>query len=203
MENRIALPARERYEERMRYSSFCNRIPLLAFFVLLTALVCSPAKAEDWTRVASKDGKFSALFPVDLRDNPQVEVDSTPAGKVTSYFGEYYGDGIVLAGSGADIPFLARAVGKSIVFDGSKDTFLKQAQGTEISFKETTVGGAPAYELLYKGDGYQGKGDPYQGHAFFIMVNKRMYCVNAVISKATPENEAAKKKLFDSMEVSG
>ena len=166
------------------------------------ALFPTSSFAEEWKRVSSKDGKISALFPEDIRDNPQTQVDKTAAGKVTSYFGEYYGDGFMLAGSGADIPMLARAAGQDRVFDASKKTFLEQAKGTEISFQETTVGGAPARELVYKGDGYQGKGDPYEARALFIMVAKRMYVINAVITKSNAETEAAAKKLFDSLQVS-
>lgn len=178
--------------------------PIHALLVpaLSLAFALSSAFAEDWKRVSSKDGKISALFPENIADNPQTQVDKTAAGKVTSYFGEFYGDGYMVAGSGADIPMLARAAGQGRVFDASKKTFLDQAQGSEISFKETTVGGAPARELIYKGDAYQGKGDPYEARALFIMVDKRMYVINAVITDKNATTEAAAKKLFDSIQVS-
>ena len=185
----------------MKHFPASNRILLPTFLPLLTALLLASGNAEDWERVGSKDGKVSALFPVNIKENVQTQTDKTLAGKVTSYYGEYYGDGLVLAGSGADIPMLARAAGNSPIFDGSKKTFLEQAEGTEISFKEITVGGAPAGELIYKGDAYQGKGDPYEGRARFIIVNKRMYVLNAVISKPTAENKAAAEKLLNSVEI--
>ena len=178
-------------------------IQTLSLACLAAALLATPAQAEEWKRVSSKDGKISALFPEDIRDNPQTQVDKTAAGKVTSYFGEFYGDGYLLAGSGADIPMLARAAGQNRVFDASKGTFLEQAKGTETSFKEIKVGDAPARELIYKGDAYQGKGDPYEGRALFIMVAKRMYVINAVITDKNATTEAAAKKLFDSIEISG
>jgi hypothetical protein len=171
---------------------------LLALCSFLLALPCG---AGEWKRVSSKDGKISALFPVDIGENPQSQVDKTPAGKVTSYFGEYYGNGILLAGSGADIPRLARVAGENAMFGGSKKVFLAQAKGTEISFKEAEVEGAPARVLLYKGKAYQGKGAPYEGKAIFIVVNKRMYVINSVISKASDANRAAEKKLFDSIQI--
>jgi hypothetical protein len=184
----------------MKHSPFRNLLPLATFAFFASLL--SPGNAEEWERVASKDGKLSALFPADIQNNSQTQTDSTPAGKVTSYFGEYYGDGIMIAGSGADIPMLARVAGNKAIFDGSKKTFLEQAKGTETSFEETTVAGAPARELIYKGDAYQGKGDPYLGRALFIIVNKRMYVINSVISKPTPQNKAAEEKLLNSIEVS-
>jgi hypothetical protein len=186
----------------MKHSPARNFTLLPSFLFLVTALLLSSVNAEDWNRVTSKDGKLSALFPVDIKENLQTQTDKTLAGKVTSYFGEYYGDGIVLAGSGADIPMLARAAGNTAIFNGSKETFLEQAKGTEISFKEMTVSGAPAGELIYKGAAYQGKGDPYEGRARFIIVNKRMYVINAVISKPTAENKAAGEKLLNSVEIS-
>ena len=155
--------------------------------------------AEEWIRVGSKDGKISALFPNDIRKDLQTQTDRTIAGKVRSNFGEFHGDGIILAGSASDLPRLAIAAKAKMVFESSKKTFLEQAKGTQISFKETTVRGVAARELLYKGEGYQGKGDPYQGRAVFIIVNKRMYILNSVVSKATVENKAAEKKLFDSV----
>lgn len=169
---------------------------------LSAALLATSAPAEEWKRVSSKDSKISALFPEDIRDNPQTQVDKTAAGKVTSYFGEFYGDGYLLAGSAADIPMLARAAGANRVFTASKDTFLEQAQGTETSFKEIKVGGAPARELIYKGEAYQGKGAPFEGRALFIMVAKRMYVINAVITDKNATTEGAAKKLFDSIEIS-
>jgi hypothetical protein len=175
---------------------------LLPTFLLFTALLLSPGNAEDWKRVSSKDGKLSALFPTDIKENLQTQTDKTIAGKVTSYFGEYYGDGILLAGSGADIPLLARAAGDSAIYDGSKKTFLDEAQGTEISFKEITVSGVPARELIYEGAAYRGEGEPYQGRAYLIMVNKRLYVINSVITKPTPENKADEEKLLTSIEVS-
>ena len=98
---------------------------------LAIAFLIAPLQAEEWKRVSSKDGKISALFPEDIRDNPQTQVDKTAAGKVTSYFGEHYGDGFLLAGSGADIPMLARAAGQNRVFDASGS--FKRASGPVAS----------------------------------------------------------------------
>ncbi len=62
------------------------------------------------------------------------------------------------------------------------------------------MAGAPARELIYKGDGYRGEGDPYKGRALLIMFKKRMYIINSVITKATDENKAMEKKLMESVE---
>ncbi len=185
----------------MQHSPASHRFTISAFLFLFTALLLSPGKAEDWKRIKSKDGKVSALFPVGIDKNVQTQIDKTVAGKVKSTFGEHHGDGILVAGSGADIPFLARAAGNKAIFNGSKKTFLDQAKGTEISFKETSADGAPARVLVYKGAAYQGKGDPYQGRALFVMVSKRLYVFNSVISKPTAENKATEKKLLDSIKV--
>ena len=170
-------------------------------FVFCAFLFSPLCKAAEWKRVTSADGKISALFPVDIRDNPQQQTDRTPAGKVTTFFGEFTGDGILLAGSTSQIPILARAAGEKAIFDGSKKTFLDAAQGTETSFKQTTVAGTPARLLTYKGKAYRGKGNPYQGKALFIIVNKRMYVVNSVLTKASDKNRAATEKLFGSIEI--
>ncbi|MFV1995790.1 MAG: hypothetical protein ACC661_10170 [Verrucomicrobiales bacterium] len=185
----------------MKCSIVRHRILLSTLLLSFTALLLSPGNAEEWKRVSSIDGSISALFPVDIRENLQTQTDKTLAGKVTSSFGEYHGDGILVAGSGADIPFLARAAGDAAIFKGSKQTFLDQAEGTEISFVETTVGGAPARELIYKGAAYRGAGEPYQGRAIFVIVNKRIYIINSVISKPTAENKAVEEKLLNSIEI--
>ena len=158
--------------------------------------------ADDWKRIKSKDSKISALFPVDIRKNPQTQTDRTIAGKVESKFGEYYGDGIMLAASASDLPRLALAAKDQKIFESSKKTFLSQAKGKESSFKPSTIAGVPARVLLYKGDAYQGRGEPYEGRAVFMIVNKRMYVINSVISKGTAANKASEKKLFDSIQVS-
>jgi hypothetical protein len=178
------------------------RIALAAILLGGAILLPPAAMAEDWKRVSSKDGKISALFPVDIRKNVQTQTDRTLAGKVESKFGEFYGDGIMLAGSGSDLPKLALAASDQRVFESSKKTFLAQAQGKESSFKAATVAGVPARVLLYKGDAYQGKGKPYKGRAVFLIVNKRMYVINSVISKANDATRASQKKLFDSIKVS-
>ena len=151
-------------------------------------------------RVSSRDKKVSALFPEDIRRNKQTQVDRTIAGRVTTYFGEYHGEGIILAGSGAALPKLAQKRHKS-VYETTKKAFLKEAKGTEISFKTTTVDGVPARELIYEGSAYRGKGDSYSGRARFFIVNDRIYIVNSVISKATPANKAAGEKLLDSVKI--
>jgi hypothetical protein len=186
----------------MRLLNICNRIALSAVFLGGAALFPGSAMAEDWKRIASKDGKISALFPVDIRKDAKTQTDRTLAGKVESKFGEFYGDGIMLAGSASDLPRLALAVSDQRVFESSKKTFLAQAKADELSFKASTVAGVAARVLLYKGDAYQGKGEPYQGRAVFMIVNKRMYILNSVISKANAANKASEEKLFGSIRVS-
>jgi hypothetical protein len=181
---------------------FRSNIALVTILAAGAFLFPRAVMAEDWKRVSSKDGKISALFPVDIRKNLQTQTDRTLAGKVESRFGEFYGDGIMLAGSASDLPKLALAAKDQKVFESSKKTFLAQAKGKETSFKESTVAGVPARVLLYKGDAYQGKGKPYEGRAVFMIVNKRMYILNSVISKATAANKASEKKLFGSIQVS-
>ena len=168
--------------------------------LLVTLMLLPVAGADEWLRISSKDGKVSALFPEDIREQKQTQVERTIAGRVTTYFGEYHGDGILLAGSGADLPKLAQKRHKA-VFETTKKGFLKEAKGTEISFKSTTVDGAPAQELIYKGDAYRAKGGAYTARALMFIVDGRLYIANAVISKATPENKAAAEKLLSSIEV--
>ncbi len=174
---------------------------IFSFLILSTVLICPALQAGEWERINSKDGKISALFPKGIRDKAQTQIDKTPAGKVKSTFGEHYGNGILIAGSAADLPRLARTAGNKKVFSGSKKTFLNQAQGTEISFTKTTVDGVPAWALTYKGTAYRGKGQPYQGQALFVIVNKRIYIFNAVTTKPSSNNQALEKKLFTSIKV--
>lgn len=180
---------------RARFYRLGIAIQLFAAVLLLTI-----AQAEEWIRVSSGDKKVSALFPEDIRKNKQSQVERTIAGRVTTYFGEFHGEGIILAGSGASLPKLAQGRHKS-VYATTKKGFLKEAEGTEISFKATTVDGVPARELIYKGGAYRGKGGSYNGRALVFIVNDRVYIVNSVIRKATPANEAAVAKLLDSVKV--
>ncbi|MFK5923991.1 MAG: hypothetical protein QM496_17585 [Verrucomicrobiota bacterium] len=174
---------------------------ILSFLILSTTLFCHSLQAEEWKRINSKDGNISALFPKGIQDKAQTQIDKTPAGKVKSTFGEYYGNGILIAGSAADLPRLARAAGHKNIFNGSKKTFLDQAKGTELSFTKTTVDDVPAWSLTYKGAAYRGKGEPYQGQALFVIVDKRIYIFNAVTTKPSTENQALEKKLFTSIKV--
>ena len=166
--------------------------PTLRFLLcaLLAPIFLNVAHADDWVRVSSKDKKVSAMFPEDIRKSKQTQVTRTIAGRVTTYFGEHHGDGILLAGSGADLPRLARSRHKT-VFETTKKGFLEEAKGTETGFKTTTVGGVPARELTFQGKAYRGKGGPYTGRALFFIVNDRIYIVNSVISKANATNKAA------------
>lgn len=168
--------------------------------LLVSALMLPLASADDWVTVTSKDNKVSVLFPEDIKKNQQTQVERTIAGRVTTYFGESHGDGIILAGSGADLPKLARGRDNSI-YSTTKKGFLKEAKGTEVSFKETKVDGVAARELIYKGKAYRGKGGAYTGRAVMFIVNNRVYIVNSVITKSTPANSAATKKMFDSVKV--
>ncbi len=112
----------------MRKIPACHRLSQFASLFILTVLLASPLQADDWKRVSNKAGNLSALFPIDIKANIQTQVDKTAAGKVTSYFGEYHGEGILLAGSGADIPGIARLAGEGAIFKGSKETFLGEAK---------------------------------------------------------------------------
>jgi hypothetical protein len=177
----------------MKKSSLLIRSTLLAGLLSLTGHFTHQANAEDWVRVSSQDGKVSVLFPTDIQKNLKTQVDSTAAGKVESRFGDHMGDGIIFTASGSELPFLARAAGSNIIFNNAKKNFLKQAEGTEVSFTETSVGGAPARTLVYTGPNYK-------GHALFTIVNKRLYVINSQISKPSAANSAAEKKLFDSVQ---
>lgn len=185
----------------MQVSSANHHRRIFSFLILATALFCHSLQAGDWERIYSKDGKISALFPKGLREKAQTQIDKTPAGKIKSTFGEHHANGILIAGSAADLPRLARTAGNKKVFGGSKKTFLNQAKGTEISFTKTTVDGVPAWSLTYEGAAYRGKGQPYQGRALFVIVNKRIYIFNGVTTKPSLENQALEKKLFTSIEI--
>jgi hypothetical protein len=177
----------------MKKSSVLIRSTLFAALLSLTGHFAHQANAEDWVRVSSRDEKVSVLFPTDIQKTLKTQVDKTAAGKVESRFGDYMGDGIIFTASGSELPFLARAAGERIIFNNSKKTFLKQAEGTEVSFTETAIGGAPARALIYTGPNYKGR-------ALFTIVNKRLYVINSQISKPSAANSAAEKKLFDSVE---
>ena len=181
---------------------FTNGRAIVAICVLFGFLLtATPGLAGEWKKVTSKDGKVSALFPEDIRKKKQSQTERTLAGRVTTYFGEHYGDGIMLAGSGADLPRLARGRDKA-VYDTTKKSFLKEAQGQEVSFKNTTVDGVAARELIYKGKAYRGKGGPYQGRALIFIANGRLYIVNSVMTKSNAANKAAEKKMVESVKVS-
>jgi hypothetical protein len=155
------------------------------------------ASGVEWVRIKSKDGKLSAEFPSEVQQ-VQTETETTAAGKVETTFGTYVGDGIVLSGSGSGIPGLAKMlVGESGLFNSSKKRLLAKAYGQEVSWKETKVGEFPARVLDYKNQ----DGSPaYTGKAAFILIGKRMYVLNAVLTKDTPENLAMRDKLANSIE---
>jgi hypothetical protein len=117
---------------------------------------------------------------------------------VETTFGTYVGDGIVLSGSGSAIPGLAKMlVGENGLFNSSKKRLLAKAFGQEVSFKEIKVGEFPARLLDYKN---QPDTPEYTGKAAFILIGKRMYVLNAVLTKDTPENLAMRDKLANSIE---
>ncbi|MEM8955673.1 MAG: hypothetical protein AAGD22_16080 [Verrucomicrobiota bacterium] len=169
--------------------------------VLLAALVGSGQLGEawgvEWVRIKSADDKLSAEFPKEVQ-NYQTQTETTAAGKVVTTFGVYEGDGILLSGSGSGVPGLAKMlVGEAGIFNSSKKRLLGPANGEEVSWKETTIGGYPARILEYKN---KAGTEAYAGKAAFILVGKRMYTLNAVLTKDTPENQAMVDRLANSIE---
>ncbi|MEM7147022.1 MAG: hypothetical protein AAF591_18020 [Verrucomicrobiota bacterium] len=159
--------------------------------------VLMEAWGVEWVRIKSQDGKLSAEFPKEVQ-NYQTQTETTAAGKVVTTFGVYDGDGILLSGSGSGVPGLAKMlVGEGGIFNGSKKRLLGPANGEEVSWKETTIGGYPARILEYRN---KPGTEAYTGKAAFILVGKRMYTLNAVLTKDTPENQAMVDRLANSIE---
>jgi hypothetical protein len=170
---------------------------------LIIAGVCAisfggmEARGVEWVRIKSEDGKLSAEFPSEVQ-NYQTQTETTVAGKVETTFGTYDGDGILMSGSGSGIPGLAKMlVGEGGLFNSSKKRLLAAANGEETGWKETKIGEFPARILDYKN---KPGTEAYVGKAAFILIGKRMYTLNAVMTKETPENQAMVDRLANSIE---
>jgi hypothetical protein len=181
---------------RVLGSRFLSGFVLAAVGGLLFAGI-GDAQGVEWVRIKSADGKISAEFPSEVQ-NLQTMTETTAAGKVETTFGVYDGDGVLLSGSGSGIPGLAKMlVGEGGLFNSSKKRLLAAGNGEEVSWKETKIGEFPARILEYKN---KAGTEVYTGKAAFILIGKRMYVLNAVMTKETPENQAMVDRLANSIE---
>ena len=181
------------------------RSPLFALLAGLCLTFSSPAEAEDWHLVESADGRASVLFP-----NPADEitelVDKTPAGSVVTRVAQHQGDGILLSISASELPRLAvRFAGPKVLFSNAKGGILNEAFGREISSRRIEIGNADAaMELRYEAVDFDDEQHPgYTGLAVFVLDGTRLYVVNSMLSKETPDNQAMQAKLLGSIRIEG
>lgn len=154
-------------------------LPLLAL-VLGLLLAVPGLAAEGWTRFNSQEGRFSVMVP----GAPQhrSSTNDTPIGPVVenSYVCQRPGESFTV--SFTDLPGMALLFeGRPGLYDKAREALLKQVAGRQVSFQPLQVGGREARVLDYA---LKSGGKEQAGRAWFVLVGRRLYVVDATIPKA-------------------
>ena len=181
----------------------------VAILLLVTAAMLgfapAIASAEDWYRVNSGDGKASVLFPNRAEEVREL-VDKTPGGKVVTRVSEHQSEGILMSISETKLPPLAMSfAGPKLIFSNAKGIVLSKVFGRETSSERSEITGADAAMVMhYESVDFDDENHPgYAGLAIFLIVDRHIYVVNSMLSKDTPNNQAAQEKLLGSIQIHG
>tara|TARA_R110000850_G_scaffold9196_32_gene34051 strand:+ start:2976 stop:3536 length:561 start_codon:yes stop_codon:yes gene_type:complete len=173
-------------------------------FAAIAILLSSSLRLEaaDWYTVQSDDKKISVLFP-HKAEQFEVVTSSSPAGKVETQVAKHQEDGILLTVSSTQLPGLAVAfAGSKVILENAANGVLSKAYGKEVSSKSTEIGGAPALVLRYEAADFQNASHGgYQGLAIIIMIDKKLYTINTMLSKENSETKAMQDRLLNSIKV--
>jgi hypothetical protein len=166
------------------------RAAAAAFLVLVmgAAFACSPKVPPGWTAYNSPEGRYSVLFP----GKPELSADQSPAHtgeKLTEYFAictdpDAGGDVVY------NVTYFDLAPQMDYSFDQARDGYLKAVNGTLQSEKTIQFGGYPGRELKATTNS---PGKDFSLVTRIILVEKRVYMVQFIFTKASDAARAAEK----------
>ncbi len=137
------------------------------------------SKDETWKQFTSSEGRFSALFP----SNPKEEVETVDSaiGPLNIHFFLSEKENSWFAVSYSDYPYVAiQAVDVSELLDGARDGMVANVRGKLISEKPISLGNYPGRELVVE----VSKGPfVFVTIARVYIVKNRHYSVQVVILK--------------------
>lgn len=137
-------------------------------------------KKYDWQNFKSSVGRFEVLMP----GTPTTYHESTHTaiGNIGEELYTYKDNNkMTLTVEYSDIPSLAAFFGgHHTIYNKAKKGFLRSTNGKEISFVNISVAGTRGKELVYATPTRNGK-------TLFLMVNKRLYVVQASMLKKVPD----------------
>ena len=159
-----------------------------------SAIAFAAQDSSDWINYTSPAGHYSVLVPSQPKLMNQEGTTST-GGKVPQYVA-------IVEDSSATylIAYFDYTSASSFSFDKARDGMLANVKGTLVSEKSISLGRYPGRDVKISGSN---GGVEFLAHVKFYDVNKRVYIIQFIVSKANDTPEAAPKatKFFDSFKV--
>ncbi|MBF2097709.1 MAG: hypothetical protein IGQ88_04950 [Gloeomargaritaceae cyanobacterium C42_A2020_066] len=168
-------------------------MPLVSTVPALVLVVSTPGLTQDWVVFRSDAGRFAVSMPGQPTESQSQQ--ATPIGPITNYGFGIKVDTQSYSVNYSDIPPIAmQFAGADTIIGDAKGSLLKDTNGQEVSFTDVTVSGNPGKRLVYAIEGSQ----PSYGETYFLIVNNRLFVVNATVPKGS---EALAEKFLSSFQV--
>jgi hypothetical protein len=188
--------------EAATHPRICSDSPGIRMLWVLAVAWCiaistSPAAALDWHRYESQDGDFS----VELPGAPEIRQKKTWF-PISSFVSEIYRTWIPRGAFGlnhTDLPGgVMMLAGKSKIIEATRTAMVEDADGTEVSFRETRFLDKPAHELVYDRPAREDV-PPLRGTATIFFHDKRLYVFWVEVGEDHPKSDLV--RFFDSIRV--
>ena len=160
-------------------------------FKILTFIACfvlcasnSHALFSKWKTISPKGGNFSIKMPG--KPKYSLKDDKTPVGYIGEHIYNYETKDTTLTAEYQDLPGIALILGDNEVYKKSAKAFLKDTKGKQISFNKIEV-------ASYKGKDLQYVTPTRFGYVRFLLVNDRLYVLQASFKKPDKGVEVMKK----------
>lgn len=161
-----------------------------AFFILVTsvAVACGPKVPAGWTTYNSPAGRYSVLFP----GKPELTTEYAPAhtGEKLTQFYAICTDPDAGSDVVYNVTYFDLLPEMAYSFDEARDGYLKAVNGTLQSEKNIQFSGYPGRELKATANS---SGKDFNLMTRFILVEKRVYIVQFIFTKAYDAARAAEK----------
>ena len=157
---------------------------IINFFIACSIILISFSAFGGWREINSEQGAFKVLMP----GNPSFKQhkEHTPDGIICENTYNYKTKDMTLTTEYQDLPGLALIFGKGMVYNKSAKAFLKDVDGKKKSFNKFKLGDYEGKELVYVTS-------TRNGWVRFLLINKRLYVLQASFMKGVNGAPIAKK----------
>ena len=169
-----------------------KRVFALAFLLLSSALV-SAQTHDEWIKYDSKEGRYSVLLPSQPTVDSQ-EATSTSGNKFTQYKATVAGADVVYM-----IGYFDYSPPTTFTLDKGRDGMVTAVKGTLLSERAISLGGAPGREIHVGAKDESGL--EFVISARFYDIDRRVYVVQFITTKAGEAADMDANKYFDSFQV--